>query len=323
MATRAPSNAFSRWRWQRRLLYEARHLTKEAERILRKYGTGIPGEIRTGVEGGTAALHQAIARRAYEDVEARAEALDTLLGKHLQFARKSPAREYGESISIAVIIALLLRAFVVEAFKIPSGSMIPTLEVGDHIFVNKFIYGLRLPLTNIRLVSFGSPKRGDVVVFVYPQDESKDFIKRVVAVGGDRIEVKQNVIYLNEKPISRRLLPGSCIYSDEEEGSNRYEPRHCVAWEEEQDGTRYRVIQDRNGFPMDRGPWIVPEGHIFVMGDNRDNSHDSRYWGTVPGNYVKGKAMIIWWSSGEPDGVRWRRFFNLVHAVPEAAPTQP
>jgi len=316
---RPPSGGYARWRWNRRVLYEARHLHKEARRIRRKYGSTIKNDLLTELKEKTNNLHEAIKAEDHEQVLRRADKLERLLDRRLAYARKSALREYTESIGVAVFIALLLRAFVVEAFKIPSGSMIPTLEVGDHIFVNKFIYGLRIPLTNLKPVTFGAPGRGEVVVFVYPKDETKDFIKRVIAVGGDTIAIRSNAIILNGKEIKRRRLPGPCIYSDEEEGSDRYEPRQCIAWEEELDGVRYRVFQDPRSPPYPLATMRIPEGQLFVMGDNRDNSADSRSWGTVPESHVKGKSMIIWWSSGDPDGIRWRRFFNSVHDAPTGA----
>ncbi|MCC6749397.1 MAG: signal peptidase I [Deltaproteobacteria bacterium] len=259
----------------------------------------------------------------YGKLRAGLDRLDELLDKHLAFGRKSALREYAESIGVAVLVALLLRAFVVEAFKIPSGSMIPTLKVGDHIFVNKFTYGIRIPWTNLRFFT-RKPHRGDVIVFIFPQDESKDFIKRIVAVGGDTIAVRNNHVYVNEKPIQRVGVKAPCSYPDSEEGSDHYEVRQCAAFDEEQDAQRYRVIQDTGGFPSEMKPTKVPEDHVFVMGDNRDNSHDSRVWGFVPGSHIKGKALIIWWSSGQPNGVRWRRFFDLVHATPlRDSPTAP
>ena len=303
---------------------ESKHLIKETRRILKKYKSSIKKEITADTAKAIEALEEAISSGRIGQIQDRGEKLERILDKHLAFGRKSALREYTESIGIAVLIALLLRAFVVEAFKIPSPSMFPTLEVGDHIFVNKFIYGLRVPLANYlripmersKFLTWGRVDRGEVVVFVYPKDESKDFIKRVVAVGGDTIAVDNNQIVLNGKPIRRRRLQGPCTYSDEEEGSSRYEPRMCVAWEEKLDNTTYRVFQDPRSPPFPMAATKIPEGHIFVMGDNRDNSADSRSWGLVPMSNIKGKAMIIWWSSGDPDGIRWRRFFSDVHATP-------
>jgi signal peptidase I len=359
----ATGNFFTRWRRRRRMVREAKHLLKEARRILRRHSYRIKDDVAAEVRAAMEALRQAlkpqtvtveeespqsgkvesapppgggpyrrpakVRRRSkaavrLEELRERLEKLDELVDKHLAFGRKSAIREYTESIGVAVLVALLLRAFVVEAFKIPSGSMIPTLEVGDHIFVNKFIYGLRIPWTHIKFMEVRKPRRGEVIVFVYPQDESKDFIKRIIAVEGDTIAVDHDQVILNGKPIKRRQLPGPCVYPDAEEGSSQWEPRNCTAYLEELDGVKYRVIQDSTHSASDRKPIRIPPGHVFVMGDNRDNSHDSRFWGTVPDTAIKGKAMIIWWSSGDPDGVRWRRFFDLVHSAPDLSkPVQP
>ena len=199
---------------------------------------------------------------------------------------------------VILVVPTLLRLFVVEAFRIPAGSMIPTLLVGDHIFVSKTGY---------------TPRRGDVVVFVYPQDETKDFIKRIVALGGDTIAVQDIQIRLNGKPVPRKRLPGTCAYEDTDEESGQVEQRPCEAYEERLDDNRYAVIQDPNGFPHQTPPTRIPAGHVFVMGDNRDNSHDSRFWGTVPVDNIKGKASVIWWSSG-PRGTRGDRFWKEIHA---------
>jgi signal peptidase I len=198
---------------------------------------------------------------------------------------KSKIQEYVEAIIIAILIALFLRTFVVQAFKIPSRSMVPTLLVGDHLLVNKFIYGVKIPFLRKTLIHVTDPQRGDIIVFIYPQDRSKDFIKRVIGVGGDTIEIKNKNIFLNGK----EYTDTHGIYSD-----NVIYP-----------GT----IQPRDNF----GPVTVPQGALFVMGDNRDESADSRYWGFVDLKDVEGKAMIIYWSwNREETNVRWGRLFNLL-----------
>jgi signal peptidase I len=199
---------------------------------------------------------------------------------------KSAVREYAEAIVLAVLLALFIRAFVVQAFKIPSGSMLPTLRIGDHILVSKSIYGIRMPVTNKLLIPVKKPKRGDVIVFVYPVDPSKDFIKRVVAVGGDTVAIRDKKLYIN----GERAPDPHGHYDDPEVYSVTVEPRD------------------------DFGPVQVPEGKVFVMGDNRDHSYDSRFWGFVDLDAIKGKAFIIYWSwNAKQWNVRWGRIGDLVH----------
>ncbi len=231
--------------------------------------------------------------------------------------KKSTFREYFEAILTAVLIALFIRSFGIEAFKIPSSSMVPTLLIGDHIFVNKFIYGLRIPLTKIRFLDYRKPKRGEVVVFMYPQDEGKDFIKRVVGLPGDTVTSMGTRLYVNGKevphaPLTVEPIEGSeklAVYGSEE---NNMIPdfrgwRRFEFFEEENDGEDYIVQYEKNVFRQD-GSFQVPEGHLFVMGDNRDNSSDSREWGLVPMENVKGKAMFVWLSlDKEKGGIRFRR----------------
>jgi signal peptidase I len=193
--------------------------------------------------------------------------------------KKGAFREYTEAAAIAILLALFIRTFVVQAFKIPSGSMEPTLLVGDHILVNKFIYGIKIPFTNDTIIPISKPKRGDVTVFIYPVDKSKDFIKRVIGLPGDTIEIIGNKIHIN----GEEYKDENGFYSREGNGSGRY-------------------IGKANF-----GPITVPEGHLFVMGDNRNHSYDSRFWGFVPIHSVKGKAFIIYWS-----WPHWERFLGII-----------
>ena len=199
---------------------------------------------------------------------------------------KSKFREYAEAIVIAVLIAFFIRTFIIQAFKIPSGSMKPTLQIGDHILVTKFIYGVKIPIIRKTLVSIGEPKRGDMVVFIYPEDRSKDFVKRVIGIGGDNIEIRNKKIYLNGLPYNDNYG----VYTD--------------------DMIIPGAAQPRDNF----GPVTVPPGSIFCMGDNRDQSYDSRFWGFVDLHDVLGKAFIIYWSwNNDEHNVRWRRLGNLLH----------
>jgi signal peptidase I len=317
-------------RGRRRVQAEARHLVREARRVLEKRSDKIPEAVARDVEASAAEVERALETSASgEDTERLRQAvgrLDEKMDEHLAFARKSSVREYVESIGVAVAIALLLRAFVVEAFQIPSGSMIPTLEVGDHIFVSKFSYGIGIPFTYKKLVQFGTPRRGDVIVFRYPADPEVDYIKRVVALPGEKIEVRKNEIFIDGKLMPREHIQGPCSY---EEGPAGQGERKCELWLEqlEQSGhvRQHQVYQDPNQTPTQYGPTVVPPNHVFVMGDNRDNSNDSRVWGTVPQHFIKGRALIVWWSRGPTSGnisvsgasewfgaIRWSRFFSLV-----------
>jgi signal peptidase I len=301
-----------RWRRRRRLVQESKLLMRQARRILRKYEYRILDDEQERVREAIDGLAKAVAAndRELEPLRLALVRLDERMDLHLGFARKSTLREYAESISVAVLIALFLRAFVVEAFKIPSGSMIPTLRVGDHIFVDKFSHGLRIPFTHIKFFdTLRLPKRGEVIVFIYPREPDKDFIKRIVGVGGDTVEVRDDILYVNGKPIPRRLAERGFRYLDFDEQTGQWQERVCDLWEETVDGHPYQTIfdHDAEGHRSDFPPTKVPPGEVFVMGDNRDNSHDSRYWGTVPLDHIKGQALVIWWSRGDKDGVRWYR----------------
>jgi signal peptidase I len=188
--------------------------------------------------------------------------------------RKSTLREYFESIVIAVILALFIRTFVVQAFKIPTGSMENNLLIGDHLLVNKFVFGPTESRLERALLPVGQVKRGDVIVFKYPEEPDRDFIKRVIGLPGETLELREKKVYINGTPLDEPyvhfLQPPSAESALHETTS--YDVRE-----------RY-------------GPVTVPADHYFVMGDNRDNSQDSRYWGFLPRDYIKGKALVIYWS---------------------------
>ncbi len=199
--------------------------------------------------------------------------------------QKSGLRENIEAVIIAVVIALFIRTFIVQAFKIPSGSMKQTLLIGDHILVSKFIYGVKVPFINKTIITVKKPERGDIVVFKYSRDPKKDFIKRVIGISGDVVKIRNKQVYINGKALNH----DHGIFSD---------PKIYPA------GT-----QPRDNF----GPAKVPENSLFVMGDNRDHSYDSRFWGFVDLKSVKGKAFIIYWSWSKDDfGVRWGRLGHII-----------
>lgn len=199
--------------------------------------------------------------------------------------KKSTFREYAEALAIAFIIALFIRTFIVHPFKIPSESMLPTLEVGDQIMVNKFIYGAKIPFFRNTIIPGSTPQRGDIVVFIYPLDKSKDFIKRVIALGGEEVEIKDKKIFIN---------------------GELYEDTHGIYTD--------NVIIPGSSRPRDNmKPLVVPPNALFVMGDNRDDSLDSRFWGVVEQKDIIGKAFIIYWSwDGKTFRPRWDRVFNLL-----------
>ncbi len=218
-----------------------------------------------------------------------------------QVNKKSTIREYAEALTIAILLALFIRTFIIQAFKIPSGSMKSTLLVGDHLLVNKFIYGIKIPFMDKFIIQFKKPERGDVVVFKYPENESMDFIKRIIGIAGDTIEIKNDQLYINNKKIETKLVGK---YSDDE-------MRNADVYEETIDNKKHKILNqpDKPGNEY-FGPVTVPPGHIFVMGDNRDNSQDSRKWDTthyVKLEKIKGKALIIYWS-----WPHWDRFLNII-----------
>ncbi len=209
--------------------------------------------------------------------------------------------EYSRSFFPIILVVLLLRSFVAEPFRIPSASMMPTLRVGDFILVNKYAYGVRLPLLGTEILEVGEPRRGDVVVFRFPQDPSVDYIKRVVGLPGDRIGYFNKVLYINGEPARQTDLG---LYTGVGTGLSLSGASLRL---EQLDGVQHQILI-QNQRRLGEGEYVVPEGHYFVMGDNRDNSNDSRFWGTVPEENLVGKAFMIWmnWDSAK-GGINWDR----------------
>ena len=203
--------------------------------------------------------------------------------------RKSTFREYFESLVVAVILALFVRTFAFQAFKIPTGSMEPNLLVGDHLLVNKFIFAPTLSGVENALLPMRAVERGDVLVFKFPEEPDRDFIKRVIGLPGETLELRNQTIYINGAPLmepyAHYQLPPDPPSGPGETGDVR---------------RRY-------------GPVTIPAGHFFMMGDNRDDSQDSRYWGFLPATYIKGRALFIYWSFGGPGGTRWGRLLHQIH----------
>jgi signal peptidase I len=351
---------------------EARLLVREARTAigLKRGLHGKGGDL----EGVTATMEKGLSTKNMAIVKHQLPVLDALVDELVKRPPKSTARDYVESIGAAILIALALRAFVIEAFKIPSSSMYPTLEIGDHIFVSKFIYGIRIPWTNTKLFE-ASPDRGEVIVFMQPCMPEKDYIKRVIALSGQTVEVRCNIVYVDGQAISSKLVDKDCVYED-----NQTEEGHDTGWVERR-CSRYRETvgtfsydtfhdpgrparEDARGaaggdphqmidggdFPelgaTDPAPhcpedpsrktnqkvgrlvssgsvnakpcdlqmhYVVPEGHVFVQGDNRNNSTDSRKWGPVPIENIKGKALFTWLSYRDWNQIRWSRIGNFVH----------
>jgi signal peptidase I len=347
-------DAFRRFQKRRRLVREARYFGKEVRRILRwkRNRARVSAEALARIEGAGSGLREALATRPLDErrLQGALEEVESLVEAHLSFGRKSTIREYTEAIGLAALVAILLRFFVIQPFKIPSGSMIPTLEVGDHIFVNKFSYGLMVPFTNNpphRFVSWGWPKRGEVVVFIHQRKPEQDFIKRVVALGGDRIKVVNEEIHLQRggrgtwQKVPRTLEAGDCSHMDKNERDNTwYRVDGCSRYRERLDGRSYTTVYvpthfgqmrdyppvadfRRTTVPVGFGfeaadevvdPYYIPADSVFVMGDNRRNSTDSRDLsevGFIPESYIKGRALVVWWSWG-PESFRWSRVGALV-----------
>ncbi|NVB79316.1 MAG: signal peptidase I [Kofleriaceae bacterium] len=355
-----------------------RRIRKEATLLVRDARTALSlkKDLRkkSELEAATSAVEKALAAQDMTAVRRQLPVLDLLVDELVKRPPKSSTRANIESIAGAVLIALTLRAFVVEAFKIPSSSMYPTVEINDHIFVNKFIYGLRIPWTNTKLLE-RAPDRGDVIVFIYPCAPERDYIKRVIALAGDTVEVRCNVVYVNGKALPARLVEGAtCSYRARDDESEPWETRTCSRYRETVFGVEHDTYHDSgrpardaraaqgdargdvHDFPEVDAPevpscarssdaarassiaqvmgtiterkagagacepqldYTVPPGHVFVMGDNRNNSSDSRVWGSVPIENIKGKALFTWlsyehWGLFDWSGMHWSRIGNFV-----------
>ncbi len=214
--------------------------------------------------------------------------------------------EYARSFFPVVLIVLVLRSFLAEPFRIPSASMMPTLLIGDFILVNKYTYGIRLPVFNTKIVEMNKPARGDIVVFRYPKDPTVDYIKRVIGLPGDKITYDNKKLYVNDQAVSYKSLG---FYQGVGQGQDMTGAEQL---QENLTGVKHDILV-RHDAQSAEGVYVVPEGNYFVMGDNRDNSNDSRYWGTVPEDNLVGKAFFIWMSwDWEDKGIGFNRIGTVL-----------
>jgi signal peptidase I len=305
----------------RALLEEADGIQLRSEHLItRDLSARERSELRDALEALRAAMDaKPFDEEALVDALGKADSeIETKLGRW----RKSEVREYLESILVAVAVAMALRAFVIEAFKIPSGSMIPTLMVGDHIFVNKFVYGPAVPWSDARFWTSMPPKRGDVIVFAYPEQPSQDFIKRTIALPGDKLEARAGHPWINDWEVPHCTV-GTFLYEDAEIPLAHHEGELDVEYLGD---AAYLTFFDKTsaGYMEYQGPFIVKPNEVMVMGDNRNNSHDSRMWwggqgGGVPYANIRGRALFVWLSVSDL-GFDWSRLGAPVMGRPRIPP---
>lgn len=306
---------------------EARRFAKDARRLAARHAKAIGKAGRKEIEEAAGEAEAAAKEGDGDRLSAALRALDAVWAEHLALRAKPLWREYGEAVLVAVVVALLVRAFLVEAFGIPSGSMAPTLLAGDHVLVWKAAYGVRVPFTHLRLLSRAAPRRGDVIVFESPRERGLDVVKRVIGVPGDVVELREQVLYVNGVRQPRSPL-GDLAYEERSEPAGRPFQDVCRRYREslakgelarpesDLEGSSesswlggaargvatYEVLQCRRARLAAReGPYeVVRPGHVFVLGDNRDRSADSRGAGgwQVPLGNVEGRVELVFWSWG-------------------------
>ena len=300
----------------------ARELLAKVEDLAEKRSSNIPSDRLRKIEEKAYDVRSALHARDSAAVSTAYEQLKRLYEGELKRGSRTRLIHNVQSLLLAIVFALFIRAFIVQPFKIPTGSMVPTLLVGDHLLVNKFIYGVKLPITGQKILpGLRSIERGDVVVFVYPNhegDPAKEnvyYIKRVVAVPGDSIDVRGRELLINGEPVPMSYV-GDYAYPPA--GSDK---RLFDLYLESLDGRTHETIFNKGQEETPRGNVLpvdkVPDGYVFVMGDNRDNSFDSRFWGFVPIDSIAGKAFLIHWSwntyhRGIVDLVRWGRIGTVI-----------
>ena len=313
----------------RKLRHEARELFHEAERIFQRLPGKLPANAAERVAEQSLLVEDASLAGDIPQLEKEVRALDKLHEELFGAHRKQSGWDTVSGFAKALAIALLIRTIFIEPYRIPSGSMLPTLEIGDQVFVNKFVYGVRIPFINV--VPFQiirPPARGDVIVFNNPVNTDVDFIKRVVGIPGDRVEIIDEAIFINGVEQQRRLVSGDFIVHNQDQQTGQWEDEEVRLYEESLGGVPHATLQGPGRAAEFHAPFVVPDNHVFVLGDNRDNSSDSRFgFGMtgqaeyVPYGHIKGKAMVVWLSLGyggllsslfDGTGLRLDRFFEPV-----------
>ncbi len=309
-----------------KLRKEAKKLLPEAKKLLKRAKSKLAQDRQKEVSDAILNL-ETVLKDNDTSCEPALDALKNVIEKRLKFVKKSASREVVESLLFALAFALVLRTFLVEPFKIPSRSMVPTLLEGDQLFVTKLSYGVRLPFYDKYVTRFSAPSRGEVIVFQFPRKEAalhlartnsncldpsslaeeKDYIKRIIGIEGDTIEVIDQVIYVNGEPV-----PQQPYYERTVSDYMFLTDKRREFWNKEIHGDAVYTTITHELPSTHFGPVKVEPNHVFVMGDNRDNSADSRCWGQVPIDNIKGRAQIIWWSGGHV-GPRWERMFTKIH----------
>lgn len=309
----------SSWYQNRKIKKKSQELLKSSKSIINSRKNEISPDIHNIVNERIVNLEESLKENDKDKLNESYNSLSNIYKQNLSKFSKSRVRQNIEAILIALCLALLIRTFIVQPFKIPSGSMIPTLLIGDHLLVNKFVYGTKIPFTSIRVLPIEDIKRGDVIVFKFPVDDSVNkglhYIKRAIGLPGDEIDIKGRDVYINGKRV-KQVYDGNYNYL--EQGVEITTDKYIDTISE----NIFDVIYKKSSINTTKGklnfPLTVPEDHIFVLGDNRDNSYDSRFWGFVPISNISGKAFLVHWSwnfGNESifNKVRWSRIFSSIN----------
>lgn len=308
------------WSKEYRIKKRAKQAVSTASSLLKKNSSKVEPGVAEVIKEKLNQTEKALMDGNLRELVSRAEELEGAVNDHMSRFTKSKLRQNIEALLVAITLALFIRTFIVQPFKIPSGSMIPTLLVGDHLLVSKFVYGTKIPFTDkFILPGIEDIERGDVIVFIYPDSENEPskkgvhYIKRVIGLPGDSVDIKGRNLYINGEDVPLGYL------------GDFYDERNGVAYDEYEEnlfGKEHPVIYEKGREFTQKGNYIplqqVPEGHVFVMGDNRDNSQDSRFWGYVPIGNIEGSAFLIHWSWNLEDEnilnkIRWNRIISVIH----------